>query len=164
MHAADSGRPADRLQPQSLQSRWQLSRQSCGLQGVQEQGTSTGYTLLASRRLRAELKCSNQPPSLGLDCQNKCKDSVTTTAQATSSLLCVNFPLQAVVYYTDSLKSTDVQIQQASCLALKCLRVSDTHYTHTLSKHINIYRNTVFTTVGYMSVCFVCVFIRPQRV
>ena len=31
--------------------------------------------------------------------------------------------LQAVVYYTESLKSTDVRIQQGSCLALKCLRV-----------------------------------------
>lgn len=36
--------------------------------------------------------------------------------------------LQAVVYYTESLKSTDIQIQQGSCLALKCLRVSTTKY------------------------------------
>ncbi|KAF3856772.1 hypothetical protein F7725_017495 [Dissostichus mawsoni] len=32
---------------------------------------------------------------------------------------------KAVVYYTESLKSTDVQIQQGSCLALKCLRATE---------------------------------------
>lgn len=39
MHAADSGRPADRLQPQSLQSCRQLPLQGRRLQSLQEQGT-----------------------------------------------------------------------------------------------------------------------------
>lgn len=36
--------------------------------------------------------------------------------------------LQAVVYYTENLKTPDIQIQQGSCLALKCLRVSITQH------------------------------------
>lgn len=40
MHAADSGRPADRLQPQSLQSCRQLPLQGRRLQSLQEQGTT----------------------------------------------------------------------------------------------------------------------------
>uniref|UniRef100_A0A8D3E0C5 FAM65 N-terminal domain-containing protein n=1 Tax=Scophthalmus maximus TaxID=52904 RepID=A0A8D3E0C5_SCOMX len=38
---------------------------------------------------------------------------------------CKTFRSRAVVYYTESLKSSDVQIQHGSCLALKRLRVSD---------------------------------------
>lgn len=33
---------------------------------------------------------------------------------------------QAVIYYTESLKSDDVQTQHGSCLALKCLKVVKT--------------------------------------
>ncbi|XP_054473540.1 RIPOR family member 3 [Anoplopoma fimbria] len=38
---------------------------------------------------------------------------------------CRAFRGQAVVYYTESLKSTDVLTQHASCLALKCLRATE---------------------------------------
>lgn len=38
---------------------------------------------------------------------------------------CKAFRSKSVVYYTESLKSTDVQIQQGSCLALKCLRATE---------------------------------------
>uniref|UniRef100_A0AAV2M4G0 Uncharacterized protein n=1 Tax=Knipowitschia caucasica TaxID=637954 RepID=A0AAV2M4G0_KNICA len=33
--------------------------------------------------------------------------------------------LQAVVYFTESLKSSNTQVQQFSCLALKCLKASE---------------------------------------
>ncbi|XP_068450502.1 RIPOR family member 3 isoform X1 [Clinocottus analis] len=38
---------------------------------------------------------------------------------------CRAFRSQALVYYTESLKSTDVQIQHGSCLALKCLKATE---------------------------------------
>ncbi|KAM3877684.1 LOW QUALITY PROTEIN: RIPOR family member 3 [Diretmus argenteus] len=38
---------------------------------------------------------------------------------------CKAFRNKAIVYYTENLKQTDVQIQQASCLALKCLRATE---------------------------------------
>lgn len=43
-----------------------------------------------------------------------------TAAEATSAL-----PSQAIVYYTESLKSDDIQAQRGSCLALKCLKVGE---------------------------------------
>lgn len=61
--------------------------------------------------------------------------------------LCVPLLLQAVIYYTESLKSTDTQIQQSSCLALKCLRVSDRHHnTHILTDmYCSFYQQRFFT-------------------
>ncbi|XP_065811338.1 RIPOR family member 3 isoform X1 [Labrus bergylta] len=38
---------------------------------------------------------------------------------------CKTFRSKAVIFYTESLKSSDVQIQHGSCLALKCLRASE---------------------------------------
>ncbi|XP_069387791.1 RIPOR family member 3 isoform X2 [Paralichthys olivaceus] len=38
---------------------------------------------------------------------------------------CKAFRSKALVYYTESLKSTEVQIQHGSCLALKCLRATE---------------------------------------
>ncbi|XP_074523575.1 RIPOR family member 3 [Halichoeres trimaculatus] len=38
---------------------------------------------------------------------------------------CSSFRSKAVVFYTESLKSSDVQIQHGSCLALKCLRATE---------------------------------------
>ncbi|KAK2861602.1 hypothetical protein Q5P01_001135 [Channa striata] len=38
---------------------------------------------------------------------------------------CKAFRTKAVVYYTESLRSSDVQIQHGSCLALKCLRATE---------------------------------------
>uniref|UniRef100_A0A3P9LJY7 RIPOR family member 3 n=1 Tax=Oryzias latipes TaxID=8090 RepID=A0A3P9LJY7_ORYLA len=38
---------------------------------------------------------------------------------------CKSFRSKAVVFYTENLKSSDVHIQQASCLALKCLQATE---------------------------------------
>ncbi|XP_076003401.1 RIPOR family member 3 [Genypterus blacodes] len=38
---------------------------------------------------------------------------------------CKGFRIKAVVYFTESLKQADVQLQQAACLALKCLRATE---------------------------------------
>nr|XP_046240994.1 RIPOR family member 3 isoform X2 [Scatophagus argus] len=57
-------------------------------------------------------------------------DSNHKVCKAASNCLCraagcKAFRSKAVVYYTESLKSTDVQIQHGSCLALKCLRATE---------------------------------------
>ncbi|KAL7408505.1 hypothetical protein ABVT39_024507 [Epinephelus coioides] len=57
-------------------------------------------------------------------------DSNHKVCKAAANCLCraagfKAFRSKAVVYYTESLKSTDVQIQQGSCLALKCLRATE---------------------------------------
>ncbi|XP_008319118.1 RIPOR family member 3 isoform X1 [Cynoglossus semilaevis] len=51
-----------------------------------------------------------------------CKAATTCLYRAAS---CEAFRSKAVIYYTESLKSTDTQIQQSSCLALKCLRATE---------------------------------------
>ncbi|KAM4612792.1 RIPOR family member 3 [Polymixia lowei] len=51
-----------------------------------------------------------------------CKDAANCLSRAAG---CKAFRNKAIVYYTESLKQTDVQIQQASCLALKSLRATD---------------------------------------
>lgn len=76
--------------------------------------------------------------------------------------MCVYFLLQAVLYYTESLKSVDIKIQQSSCLALKCLRVSRTQI-HTVTATLG---SPVFRTLWFLSasisvglfVCFCFVF------
>uniref|UniRef100_A0AAQ5X614 FAM65 N-terminal domain-containing protein n=1 Tax=Amphiprion ocellaris TaxID=80972 RepID=A0AAQ5X614_AMPOC len=57
-------------------------------------------------------------------------DSNHKVCKAAANCLCraagyKNFRSKALVYYTESLKSSDVQIQQGSCLALKCLRATE---------------------------------------
>uniref|UniRef100_UPI0037E953C7 RIPOR family member 3 n=1 Tax=Semicossyphus pulcher TaxID=241346 RepID=UPI0037E953C7 len=51
-----------------------------------------------------------------------CKAAASCLCRAAS---CKSFRSKAVVYYTESLKSSDVQIQYGSCLALKCLRATE---------------------------------------
>lgn len=55
--------------------------------------------------------------------------------------------LQAVVYYTENLKTPDIQIQQGSCLALKCLRVS-------ITQHLSVKLFTIlFGTSQHVPMC-----------
>lgn len=66
LHAADSGRPAGRLQPESVQSCEQLPLQSCRMQGIQEQGLQnkslwtpqTKIRVLPSASAKAPTECS----------------------------------------------------------------------------------------------------------
>ncbi|KAF7664248.1 hypothetical protein LDENG_00182530 [Lucifuga dentata] len=61
--------------------------------------------------------------ALQIDSNHKvCKAAARCLCRAVG---CKGFRSKAVVYYTESLKQTDVQIQQASCLALKCLRATE---------------------------------------
>ncbi|XP_038552854.1 RIPOR family member 3 [Micropterus salmoides] len=61
--------------------------------------------------------------ALQIDSNHKvCKAAANCLCRAAG---CKAFRSKAVVYYTESLKSTDVQIQQGSCLALKCLRATE---------------------------------------
>ncbi|XP_034064619.1 LOW QUALITY PROTEIN: RIPOR family member 3 [Gymnodraco acuticeps] len=70
------------------------------------------------------LRCTLQTlAALQLDSNHKvCKAAASCLCRASG---CKAFRSKAVVYYTESLKSTDVQIQQGSCLALKCLRATE---------------------------------------
>uniref|UniRef100_A0A3P8U7W9 RIPOR family member 3 n=1 Tax=Amphiprion percula TaxID=161767 RepID=A0A3P8U7W9_AMPPE len=57
-------------------------------------------------------------------------DSNHKVCKAAANCLCraagyKNFRSKALVYYTERLKSSDIQIQQGSCLALKCLRATE---------------------------------------
>ncbi|XP_044069291.1 RIPOR family member 3 isoform X4 [Siniperca chuatsi] len=61
--------------------------------------------------------------ALQIDSNHKvCKAAANCLCRAVG---CKAFRSKALVYYTESLKSTDVQIQQGSCLALKCLRATE---------------------------------------
>lgn len=61
--------------------------------------------------------------ALQIDSNHKvCKAAASCLGRAAG---CKAFRNKAVVFYTQSLKNTDVQIQQASCLALKCLRATE---------------------------------------
>ncbi|TMS19069.1 RIPOR family member 3 [Larimichthys crocea] len=61
--------------------------------------------------------------ALQIDSNHKvCKAAANCLGRAAG---CKAFRSKALVYYTESLKSTDVQIQQGSCLALKCLRATE---------------------------------------
>ncbi|XP_034388601.1 LOW QUALITY PROTEIN: RIPOR family member 3 [Cyclopterus lumpus] len=61
--------------------------------------------------------------ALQVDSNHKvCKAAASCLCRAAA---CKAFRTQALVYYTESLKSTDVQIQQGSCMALKCLMATE---------------------------------------
>ncbi|XP_069006858.1 RIPOR family member 3 [Embiotoca jacksoni] len=61
--------------------------------------------------------------ALQIDSNHKvCKAAANCLCRAAG---CKAFRSKAVVYYTERLKSTDVQIQQSSCLALKRLRATE---------------------------------------
>ncbi|XP_028261692.1 RIPOR family member 3 isoform X2 [Parambassis ranga] len=70
------------------------------------------------------LQCTLQTlASLQVDPNHKvCKAAANCVCRAAA---CKAFRNKAVVYYTESLKSTDVHIQHGSCLALKCLRATE---------------------------------------
>ncbi|XP_042349870.1 RIPOR family member 3 [Plectropomus leopardus] len=70
------------------------------------------------------LRCTLQTlAALQVDSNHKvCKAAANCLCRAAG---CKPFRSKALVYYTESLKSTDVQIQQGSCLALKCLRATE---------------------------------------
>lgn len=136
MHPADTGFPAGRPQPQSLQSCCQLCLQSCGLQGLQEQGT-TNYQRMCKRTHQPYFTRQNLPichfwlPWWQV--------LVLPYCALSDVFLYLYLLLQAVIYYTESLRSTYVHIQHGSCLALKCLRVSSTQtYRHNHQHHPNM--------------------------
>ncbi|XP_034441440.1 RIPOR family member 3 isoform X2 [Hippoglossus hippoglossus] len=61
--------------------------------------------------------------ALQIDPNHKvCKAAASCLCRAAG---CKAFRSKALVYYTESLKSTEVQIQHGSCLALKCLRATE---------------------------------------
>ncbi|XP_029358239.1 RIPOR family member 3 isoform X1 [Echeneis naucrates] len=61
--------------------------------------------------------------ALQLDSNHKvCKAAASCLCRAAG---CKAFRSKALLLYTETLKSTDVQTQQASCLALKCLRATE---------------------------------------
>ncbi|XP_041837058.1 RIPOR family member 3 isoform X2 [Melanotaenia boesemani] len=61
--------------------------------------------------------------ALQIDSNHKiCKAASNCICRAAK---CKAFRNKAVAYYTESLKSSDVQIQHGSCLALKCLRATE---------------------------------------
>ncbi|XP_032370611.1 RIPOR family member 3 [Etheostoma spectabile] len=70
------------------------------------------------------LRCTLQTlAALQLDSNHKvCKAAASCLCRAAG---CKAFRSKAVLYYTESLKSTDVQIQRGSCLALKCLKATE---------------------------------------
>lgn len=70
------------------------------------------------------LQCTLQTlAALLVDSNHKvCKAATNCICRAAS---CKSFRSKAVVFYTESLKSSDVQIQQGSCLALRCLRATE---------------------------------------
>lgn len=70
------------------------------------------------------LQCTLQTlADLLVDSNHKvCKAATNCICRAAS---CKSFRSKAVVFYTESLKSSDVQIQQGSCLALRCLRATE---------------------------------------
>lgn len=61
--------------------------------------------------------------SLQVDSHHKvCKAATNCLRRAAANK---SFRNKAVVYFTESLKSTEAQVQQCSCLALKCLRATE---------------------------------------
>ncbi|XP_075938161.1 RIPOR family member 3 isoform X6 [Anarhichas minor] len=70
------------------------------------------------------LRCTLQTlAALQVDSNHKvCKAAASCLCRAAG---CKAFRSQAIVYYTESLKSPDAQIQHGSCLALKCLRATE---------------------------------------
>ncbi|XP_059184987.1 RIPOR family member 3 [Centropristis striata] len=70
------------------------------------------------------LRCTLQTlAGLQIDSNHKvCKAAANCLCRAAG---CKAFRSKVVVYYTESLKSTDVHIQHGSCLALKCLRATE---------------------------------------
>uniref|UniRef100_A0A3Q1HKY6 FAM65 N-terminal domain-containing protein n=1 Tax=Anabas testudineus TaxID=64144 RepID=A0A3Q1HKY6_ANATE len=81
---------------------------------------------LQGRRIASllPLGCTLQTlAALQTDSNHKvCKAAASCLCRAAG---CKAFKSKAVVYYTESLKSSDVQIQQGSCLALKCLKATE---------------------------------------
>ncbi|MEQ2287578.1 hypothetical protein AMECASPLE_014040 [Ameca splendens] len=70
------------------------------------------------------LRCTLQTvAALLVDSNHKvCKAATNCICRAAG---CRSFRTKAVVFYTESLRSSDVQMQQGSCLALKCLRATE---------------------------------------
>lgn len=61
--------------------------------------------------------------SLQTDSHHKvCKAAASCLSRAANNK---SFRGKAVIYFTESLKSSDAQVQQCSCLALKCLRATE---------------------------------------
>ncbi|KAM8914788.1 RIPOR family member 3 isoform 2-T2 [Spinachia spinachia] len=70
------------------------------------------------------LRCTLQTlAALQLDFNHKvCKAAASCMCRAAG---CMAFRSQAIVYYTESLRSSNVLIQHGSCLALKCLKATE---------------------------------------
>ncbi|XP_056294194.1 RIPOR family member 3 isoform X3 [Pseudoliparis swirei] len=119
--------------------RWKL-REERGLRGVITRLTTEEYFLSALRSPKRR-RALNKMRGRGLAELLPLSDTLQTLAamqldsnhrvcRAAAGCLsraagCGAFRRQALVYYTESLKSSDVQIQQGSCMALKCLKATE---------------------------------------
>uniref|UniRef100_A0A3Q1GDZ2 RIPOR family member 3 n=1 Tax=Acanthochromis polyacanthus TaxID=80966 RepID=A0A3Q1GDZ2_9TELE len=103
-----------------------LSREEYVLSALRSPKRRRALNKLRGRSLSEllPLGCTLQAlASLQIDSNHKvCKAATNCICRAASYK---NFRSKALVYYTESLKSSNVQIQQGSCLALKCLRATE---------------------------------------
>ncbi|KAM8755923.1 RIPOR family member 3 isoform 1-T2 [Acanthopagrus schlegelii] len=103
-----------------------LSKEEYILSALRSPKRRRGLNKLRARSIAEllPLGCTLQTlAALQIDSNHKvCKAAVSCLCRAAG---CKAFRNKAVVYYTESLKSADVRIQQGSCLALKCLRATE---------------------------------------
>ncbi|XP_030276378.1 RIPOR family member 3 isoform X2 [Sparus aurata] len=103
-----------------------LSKEEYILSALKSPKRRRGLNKLRARSIAEllPLGCTLQTlAALQIDSNHKvCKAAVSCLCRAAG---CKAFRNKAVVYYTESLKSADVRIQQGSCLALKCLRATE---------------------------------------
>ncbi|XP_036955658.1 RIPOR family member 3 isoform X2 [Acanthopagrus latus] len=103
-----------------------LSKEEYILSALRSPKRRRGLNKLRARSIAEllPLGCTLQTlAALQIDSNHKvCKAAVSCLCRAAG---CKAFRNKAVVYYTESLKIADVRIQQGSCLALKCLRATE---------------------------------------
>uniref|UniRef100_A0AAQ6IRV7 FAM65 N-terminal domain-containing protein n=1 Tax=Anabas testudineus TaxID=64144 RepID=A0AAQ6IRV7_ANATE len=103
-----------------------LSKEEYVLSALRGPKRRRALNKLQGRRIASllPLGCTLQTlAALQTDSNHKvCKAAASCLCRAAG---CKAFKSKAVVYYTESLKSSDVQIQQGSCLALKCLKATE---------------------------------------
>eukprot|EP00064_Thunnus_orientalis_P018363 superscaffoldBa00004206_g18461 len=103
-----------------------LSKEEYILSALRSPKRRRGLNKLRGRSISEllPLACTLQTlAALQIDSNHKvCKAAANCLCRAAG---CKAFRSKAVVYYTESLKSTNAQTQQGSCLALKCLRATE---------------------------------------
>ncbi|XP_067362156.1 RIPOR family member 3 isoform X2 [Channa argus] len=114
-----------------------LSKEEYVLSALRSPKRRRALNKLGGRRMAdlLPLGCTLQTlAALQIDSNHKvCRAAAGCLCRAAG---CKAFRSKAIVYYTESLKSTDVQIQQGSCLALKCLRA-----TESVDHVVDLYRS-----------------------